>query len=170
MAFTAITMVALGMKINLEEQLYIAAISGKSSLNLALTSSVFPPLVAGAVFGIIPDLDQIPLVKKVVQHRSGLSHSLITLLWLPLLIGFFIPEYLAFAAAAIFSHWFIDSFNPTGVRTIPYILPRKKEGFMTFFTKHERDLRFATLRYDNHVVNIIVCAICVVLVGLLSLV
>ncbi|MEM2830848.1 MAG: metal-dependent hydrolase, partial [Candidatus Jordarchaeales archaeon] len=110
-------------------------------VQLALSGSV-PALVAGGFFGILPDLDQI-LKREKVMHRSGLLHSILTLIWLPLVIGFIVPQYFAVATAAIFSHWFIDSFNPTGVRTLPYILPRKQESLKDFLWNHERDLRIA---------------------------
>ncbi len=136
-------------------------------VQLAISGAV-PALVAGGFFGILPDLDQL-LKREKVMHRSGLLHSILTLIWLPLLIGYFVPQYFAIAAAAIFSHWFIDSFNPTGVRTLPYILPRKQENLKSFLWDHERDLRLAKLRYDNHAVNIVLCGSCIALIAYLAL-
>lgn len=136
-------------------------------VQLALSGSI-PALAAGGFFGIVPDLDQI-LKREKVMHRSGLLHSILTLIWLPLVIGLIVPQYFAIATAAIFSHWFIDSFNPTGVRTLPYILPRKQESLKDFLWNHERDLRIAKLRYDNHAVNIVLCGACIALIAYLSL-
>ncbi|MBS7248446.1 MAG: metal-dependent hydrolase [Candidatus Jordarchaeales archaeon] len=136
-------------------------------VQLALSGSV-PALVAGGFFGILPDLDQI-LKREKVMHRSGLLHSILTLIWLPLVIGFIVPQYFAVATAAIFSHWFIDSFNPTGVRTLPYILPRKQESLKDFLWNHERDLRIAKLRYDNHAVNVVLCGICTLVIAYFAL-
>ncbi|MEM1658898.1 MAG: metal-dependent hydrolase [Candidatus Jordarchaeales archaeon] len=135
-------------------------------VQLALSGSV-PPLAAGGFFGILPDLDQL-LKREKVMHRSGLLHSILTLIWLPLVIGLVVKPYFAIAAAAIFSHWFIDSFNPTGVRTLPYILPRKQESLRDFLWNHERDLRIAKLRYDNHAVNVILCGVCLAIIAYLA--
>ena len=136
-------------------------------------SGAVPALAAGGFFGIIPDLDQL-LKRERVMHRSGLLHSILTLIWLPLLIGYFVPQYFAIAAAAVFSHWLADSLNldgganPTGVRTLPYILPRKQESLRAFLWDHERDLRLAKLRYDNHAVNIVLCGACIALIAYLT--
>ncbi|MBS7287528.1 MAG: metal-dependent hydrolase [Candidatus Freyarchaeota archaeon] len=145
----------------------LSRFSSTWQVQLALSGSV-PALVAGGFFGIIPDLDQV-LKREKVMHRSGLLHSILTLIWLPLVIGIIVPQYFAIATAAIFSHWFIDSFNPTGVRTLPYILPRKQEGLKDFLWNHERDLRLAKLRYDNHAVNVAVCSICVAIIAYIAL-
>ncbi len=144
----------------------LSRFSSTWQVQLALSGSV-PALVAGGFFGIVPDLDQI-LKREKVMHRSGLLHSILTLIWLPLVIGLIVPQYFAVAAAAIFSHWFIDSFNPTGVRTLPYVLPRKQESLKAFLWNHERDLRLAKLRYDNHAVNIVLCGVCLLVIGYLA--
>ncbi|MEM3593348.1 MAG: metal-dependent hydrolase [Candidatus Jordarchaeaceae archaeon] len=139
------------------------------SLNtvLSATNQKLPPILAGAAFGILPDLDQL-LKGQRIGHRSGLLHSILTFIWLPVLIGIIAPSMFALSAAGIFSHWFIDSLNPSGVRTLPYILPRKQESLKDFLWNHVRDLRIATIHYDNHWLNLALCGVCMVIIFLLS--
>ncbi|MHA1361514.1 MAG: metal-dependent hydrolase [Candidatus Freyarchaeota archaeon] len=167
----AIVAVLLGWTSGIGAQFAAVAdqLARAGSLNtvLSATNQQLPPIMAGAAFGILPDLDQL-LKRQRIGHRSGLFHSILTLIWLPALIGLVAPTLFAVSAAGIFSHWFIDSLNPTGVRTLPYILPRKKESLKEFIWKHERDLRIATIHYDNHWLNLLLCGICVAIIWLLS--
>jgi hypothetical protein len=167
----AIVAVLLGLNVDIVTQFTTAATEAVKwgSLN-TVTSGVaqkLPPILAGAAFGILPDLDQL-LKRQRIGHRSGLFHSVLTFIWLPVLIGLVAPSMFALSAAGIFSHWFIDSFNPTGVRTFPYVLPRKQESLKDFIWKHERDLRIATIHYDNHWLNIAMCGVCIVIIWLLT--
>ncbi|MGQ9722095.1 MAG: metal-dependent hydrolase [Candidatus Jordarchaeum sp.] len=167
----AIVAVLLGLNVDIVTQ--FAVVTGQvakwGSLNTVVSAAnqKLPPILAGAAFGILPDLDQL-LKRQRIGHRSGLFHSVLTFIWLPVLIGLIAPSLFALSAAGIFSHWFIDSFNPSGVRTFPYILPRKDESLKDFIWKYRRDLRIATIHYDNHWLNIAVCGVCIVIIGLLT--
>ncbi len=167
----AIVAVLLGLNVDIVTQFATAAeqLARAGSLNtvLSATNQQLPPILAGAAFGILPDLDQL-LKRQRIGHRSGLFHSVLTFIWLPILIGLVAPSMFALSAAGIFSHWFIDSFNPTGVRTFPYVLPRKQESLKDFIWKHERDLRIATIHYDNHWLNLALCGVCIVIIWLLT--
>ncbi len=167
----AIVAVLLGWSGGLAAQFNAAALQlvkwGSLNTVISAANQQLPPILTGAAFGILPDLDQL-LKGQRIGHRSGLFHSVLTLIWLPLLIGIFAPTLFALSAAGIFSHWFIDSFNPTGVRTFPYVLPRKNESLKDFIWNHQRDLRIATIHYDNHWLNLALCGVCFVIIWLLS--
>nr|MDO8080007.1 metal-dependent hydrolase [Candidatus Freyarchaeota archaeon] len=167
----AIVAVLLGYTWGIASQFNAAALQlvkwGSLNTVLSAANQKLPPILAGAAFGILPDLDQL-LKRQRIGHRSGLFHSVLTFIWLPPLIGLFAPSMFALSAAGIFSHWFIDSFNPTGVRTFPYVLPRKQESLKDFLWNHERDLRIATIHYDNHWLNLVMCGVCIVIIFLLS--
>ena len=167
----AIVAVLLGWNVDIVTQFATVTeqLARAGSLNTVLSgiNQQLPPILAGAAFGILPDLDQL-LKRQRIGHRSGLFHSVLTFIWLPVLIGLVAPSMFALSAAGIFSHWFIDSFNPTGVRTFPYVLPRKQESLKDFIWKHERDLRIATIHYDNHWLNLALCGVCIVIIWLLT--
>ncbi|MFQ6086952.1 MAG: hypothetical protein ACE5OV_02920, partial [Candidatus Bathyarchaeia archaeon] len=57
-------------------------------------------------------------------------------------------------------HWLIDALNPSGVRTIGF--------YLSFFLRHRCDFRLAKIRYNNHLANLIFCAICIGALFLLS--
>ena len=134
-------------------------------LPLKIFTESTPFIIQGAIFGILPDLDH--LFKGLLAHRCGLTHSIFTFtIFMPVLtyafsIYFALPQYLVtLSAVCLFSHWLIDALNPSGVRTI---------GFHpSFFWKHRCDLRLAKIRYNNHLANLISCAICIGTLVLLS--
>jgi hypothetical protein len=136
-----------------------------AELPLRIFTESTPFVIQGAIFGILPDLDQ--LFRGLLAHRCGLTHSVFSFtVFMPALtyafsIYFALPWYLiVLGAACVFSHWLLDSLNPSGVRTI---------GFHpSFFWKHRCDLRLARIRYNNHWANLLLCAICIGILVLLS--
>ena len=134
-------------------------------LPLRIFTESTPFIIQGAIFGILPDLDH--LFKGFLAHRCGLTHSIFTFtVFMPILtyvfsVCFTLPQYLVtLSAVCVFSHWLLDALNPSGVRTIGF--------YPSFLWKHRCDLRLAKIRYNNHLVNLILCAICVGVLFLLS--
>jgi len=114
-------------------------------------------LLQGAVFGLLPDMDI--LFKGIMDHRCGLTHSLISILvFFPLvsavlhaspLLGFF----------CTFSHWISDAITPRGVRTWGFSLG--------FFLNHKCDFRLAKIRSNSWIANSILSVVCLIVLGVL---
>lgn len=114
-------------------------------------------LLQGAVFGVLPDIDL--FFKGILDHRCGLTHSLISILvFFPLvsivlhaspLLGFF----------CTFSHWISDAITPRGVRTW---------GFsFGFFLKHKCDFRLVKIRSNSWIANSLLSVACLIVLGVL---
>jgi len=114
-------------------------------------------LLQGALFGVLPDIDL--LFRGVLDHRCGLTHSLVSIfIFFPLvavllrvspLIGFF----------CTFSHWISDAVTFRGVRTW---------GFSpSFFLNHRCDYRLAKIRSDSKIANSLLSAFSLLVLGAL---
>lgn len=110
-------------------------------------------LLQGAMFGIIPDMDLI--LKGILDHRCGLTHSLTSvlilfpLLAIPLraspLIGFF----------CTFSHWISDAITIQGVRLWGFSLD--------FLLNHKRDFRLAEIKSNSKITNSLFWVFCLLI-------
>lgn len=136
-----------------------------AELPLRIFTANTPFIIQGAIFGILPDLDY--LLKELLAHRCGLTHSIFTFtVFMPVLtyafsIYFGLPQYLVtLSAVYVLSHWLIDALNPSGMRTLGF--------YPSFLRKQRCDLRFAKIQYNNHLANLILCAICIGVLFLLS--
>jgi membrane-bound metal-dependent hydrolase YbcI (DUF457 family) len=134
-------------------------------LPLRIFTESTPFIIQGAILGILPDLDHI--FKGLLAHRCGLTHSIFTFtIFMPVLayafaMRFELPQYLVtLSAICVFSHWLIDALNPSGVRTIGF--------YPSFLWRHRCDLRLAKIRYNNHLANLVFCAVCVGVLFLLG--
>ncbi len=107
--------------------------------------------VVALVLGSLPDLDmKVPL--RLIDHRSGLSHSLFTVVAVSLLVYLVtlrVPPLdlimVPATAAAIASHVLLDTLTFSGC---PLLWP---------FTRHRFSIRLC--RYDNTLVNVTISAL-----------
>ena len=110
-------------------------------------------LLQGAMFGIIPDMDL--LLGGILDHRCGLTHSLISVLILfPLLaISLQVSPLIGFFCT--FSHWISDAITIQGVRVWGFSL--------SFFLKHKRDFRIAKIKSNSKMTNSLLWVICLLI-------
>jgi membrane-bound metal-dependent hydrolase YbcI (DUF457 family) len=110
-------------------------------------------LLQGAIFGVIPDLDLV--FKGILDHRCGLTHSLVSVLILfPLLAVLFHVSPLI-GLFSTFSHWISDAITIQGVR-VWGVSPG-------FFLNHRRDFRLAEIRSNSKIANLSLWVICLLL-------
>lgn len=111
-------------------------------LNLGVHGSLFL-LLEGAIFGVLPDMDL--FFRGVLDHRCGLTHSLISVLALFPILAMLLRVSPLVGLFCTFSHWLSDAITFQGVRTWGVSLD--------FFLGHRCDFRLARLKSNSKVVN-----------------
>ena len=126
---------------------YTHFLAGVLSAVIVLKGTNIKMMLLGGVFGVLQDVD----VLLPVQHRSGLTHSLFSVILLPLPIFLYThsPSIALIAFFAFLSHWLLDAMNPSGVM----LFPSKK--ITDFLKNHRREFRLASISYDDQIANLL---------------
>jgi membrane-bound metal-dependent hydrolase YbcI (DUF457 family) len=125
-------------------------------LHVGVTGSLFL-LLQGAVFGILPDMDL--FLKGVLDHRCGLTHSLISVLVLFPLLATLLQASPLVGFFCTFSHWVSDAITFQGVRTYG-VSP-------SFFLGHKCDFRLAKFKSNSKIANSLLCLASLLVLGAL---
>jgi membrane-bound metal-dependent hydrolase YbcI (DUF457 family) len=110
-------------------------------------------LLQGAMFGIIPDMDL--TLKGILDHRCGLTHSLISVLILFPLLAILLQVSPLIGFFCTFFHWITDAITMQGVRVCGVSL--------TFFLNHKRDFRLAEIKSNSKIANSLLWVVCLLI-------
>ena len=114
-------------------------------------------LLEGAILGVLPDMDL--SLKGVLDHRCGLTHSLISVLVIFPLIAVLFRASPLVGFFCTFSHWVSDAITFQGVRTWGTSL--------SFFLGHKCDFRLAKFKSNSKIVNSLLCLASLLVLGVL---